>query len=177
MSRSRTRQMISRASPSEGRDPNVAVPTTDQLTEALFHALHAVKQRSRLHLDDDPALRVLSMPRAHVLMVLMDAAGRPVRMSDLSTALGVTARNVTTIVDGLEREGFVARRPDPRDRRAILLELTEFGQAHTARVQALHHEVGESVFAALDATERRELARLLAKIAGTAADDGPCTEP
>jgi DNA-binding MarR family transcriptional regulator len=134
----------------------------------LFQAVHALKQRGHLRTDDDPALRKMSMPRARVLMVLEDAAGRPVRMTDLSDALGVTARNVTTIVDGLEREGYVARRPDPRDRRAILLDLTEFGQAHVARVQELHHEVGEAVFAPLGADERRELLRLLRKIAAPA---------
>lgn len=95
-----------------------------------------------------------------------------VRMGDLATALGVTARNVTTIVDGLEREGLLARRPHPTDRRAILLELTEKGRAQIAQIHALHRSIAEHFFAPLDAAERRELLRLLAKIRGGVDESG-----
>ena len=91
-----------------------------------------------------------------------------VRMNDLAEALGVTARNITTIVDGLEREGLIARRPDPTDRRAILLVLTPKGQEHLAEVHALQHAIAGRFFAPLDAAERTELLRLLIKVGGNA---------
>lgn len=94
-----------------------------------------------------------------------------VRMGDLAAALGVTARNVTTIVDGLEHEGLLARRPHPKDRRVILLELTEKGQAHIAQIHTLHRTIAERFFAPLDAGERGELLRLLAKVR-RGADEG-----
>ena len=90
------------------------------------------------------------------------------RMRDLSTALGVTARNITTIVDGLERDGFVQRRPDTGDRRAILIELTEFGQSHIARMHEFGIRMSERLFAPLNAEERREFLRLLMKIRSAA---------
>ena len=94
-----------------------------------------------------------------------------VRMGDLAAALGVTARNITTIVDGLEGEGLLTRRRHPTDRRAILLELTEKGRAQIAQIHALHGAIAERFFAPLDAAERNELLRLLAKIRGV---DGAC---
>lgn len=89
---------------------------------------------------------------------------RRMRMGDLAQMLGMTARNVTTIVDGLEHEGLLARRQHPDDRRAFLLELTEKGRAHIAQIHALHDAIAERFIAPLDAGERGELRRLLAKL-------------
>ena len=68
-------------------------------------------------------------------------------LGDLSSALGVTARNITTIVDALEREGLLVRKPDPTDRRAILLELTEKGHAHVEHIHAVQSDLAERAFA------------------------------
>lgn len=176
MSRPTSNRIIPRSAQRVGNDAEASDPTTDELAEALLLAVHALQQHGHRRLEADPVLRKMSMPRARVLMVLEHAAGRPVRMSDLAAALGVTARNVTTIVDGLEHEGYVARRPDPTDRRATLLELTDFGCSHIDRVQQLHCQVGEAIFAPLDIAERRELVRLLRKIGGASGEDA-CQEP
>ena len=84
----------------------------------------------------------------------------------------MTARNVTTIVDGLEREGLLARIPDPTDRRAILLELTPKGCDLIAAVHVTQRELADWLFASLDTTERAELLRLLGKILEAASANG-----
>jgi DNA-binding MarR family transcriptional regulator len=135
------------------------------LAEALFQTTHALKYAGHQQIEDgDAFVCPLSFPQMRVLGVLDDAADRRIRMGELSVALGVTARNVTTIVDGLEREGLVVRIPDPQDRRAILLALTPSGQEHIASVHAMHYQAAERFFAALDTAERAELLRLLNKI-------------
>src|SRR5215208_8539042 len=48
-------------------------------------------------------------------------------MSSISDELGVTRRNVTALVDALEEEGLVRRKPHPTDRRATVIEMTEQG--------------------------------------------------
>src|ERR1700683_4595794 len=48
----------------------------------------------------------------------------PQIMTNLGDQLGVTARNVTALVDALESEGLVRRTPHPTDRRATVIELT-----------------------------------------------------
>jgi DNA-binding MarR family transcriptional regulator len=50
----------------------------------------------------------------------------------LAQALGCTLRHVTGLVDTLQKEGFVERRPHPSDRRAVSVVLTEHG-VDTAR--------------------------------------------
>lgn len=155
--------------PEEGR-----VPAAAELAEALFSTTHALKHTGRLCMEDaDPRLRAISFPRARLLMVMADAGHGRVRMGELSAALGVTARNVTTIVDGLEREGLIARRADPTDRRVVLIELTPEGHAHIAQVHAMQRDIAGRFFAPLEDAERAELQRLLAKVrAGARAGEG-----
>jgi DNA-binding MarR family transcriptional regulator len=50
-------------------------------------------------------------------------------MGQLAGALEVTPRRVTALVEALERDALVARRPNPRDRRSILVRLTQAGLA------------------------------------------------
>ncbi len=45
--------------------------------------------------------------------------------TELATALGFTTGGMTTVIDRLERAGYVRRRPDPRDRRRIVVEATD----------------------------------------------------
>ncbi|ULA68801.1 MAG: Putative Transcriptional regulator, MarR family [Nitrospira sp.] len=46
-------------------------------------------------------------------------------MSDLKNELGVTATNVTALVDSLEKDGLVVRTRHPTDRRATVIELSD----------------------------------------------------
>ena len=55
-------------------------------------------------------------------------ARRPMRMSELAEALGIDRPNATTLVDALESDGLVRRRPHPTDRRVKLVEATAKGQ-------------------------------------------------
>lgn len=56
-------------------------------------------------------------------------ARRPLLMSELAEALGIDRPNATTLVDSLEEQGLVRRRPHPTDRRAKLVEATRKGKA------------------------------------------------
>lgn len=46
-------------------------------------------------------------------------------MSELKTELGVTATNVTALVDALEKDGLVVRKRHPTDRRATVVVLSD----------------------------------------------------
>jgi DNA-binding MarR family transcriptional regulator len=143
------------------------VLTAVDLAEALLSTAHDFKQWGNSCFSHaEPELSNLSIPRAALLAAVVDAAPERVRMGDLSCALGVTARNITTIVDALERECLLVRKPDPTDRRAILLELTEKGQSHVEHIRAVQHDVAERVFAPLNRHERSALYALLTRLDG-----------
>src|SRR4029450_5734687 len=68
----------------------------------------------------------MTYPRMRLLHELAEEG--PQIMATLRARLGVSARNITVLVDGLERDGFVERVPHPQDRRATLVELTDQGR-------------------------------------------------
>ena len=65
----------------------------------------------------------LSPQRLRILSSIHERGPRI--MSDLKTELGVTATNVTALVDSLEKDGLVVRRRHPTDRRATVIELSD----------------------------------------------------
>jgi DNA-binding MarR family transcriptional regulator len=86
----------------------------------------------------------------------------PMIMSSLSSALGVTPRNVTTLVDGLEKEGLVRRKPHPTDRRATLVEMTASGEKPGCVMGTeMHLEAVAELFAELPPADQTELIRIL----------------
>ena len=88
--------------------------------------------------------RGLTAARAEVLLVL-HAVERPLVQRELSQALRCTPRHVTTLVDALEAQGLVARRPHPRDRRATLVTLTEQGRAAADRMNRERHAAAHAM--------------------------------
>ena len=69
-------------------------------------------------------------PGWDLLLDLMSAllAGREVWVSSACAAAGVPATTALRMINGLVEAGFVSRRPDPRDGRRVLVDLTEEGR-------------------------------------------------
>jgi DNA-binding MarR family transcriptional regulator len=85
----------------------------------------------------------------------------PQKMCDLSQELGVTARNVTTLVDALEEEKLVRRTPHATDRRATIVELTTRGAESASVVAADFKQRVADLFRDLPENDQRELLRLI----------------
>jgi DNA-binding MarR family transcriptional regulator len=86
------------------------------------------------------------------------------RLSELSDHLHIAARSTTEVVDALESRGLVRRRPDPGDRRATLVDLTEHGESVLDAIRAARGSEAERVFDRLSQTDRAHLARILRKL-------------
>jgi DNA-binding MarR family transcriptional regulator len=96
--------------------------------------------------DMDRALAAdgLTRSRAHVLWELHRRGPVPQRM--LATALQVSARNITGMVDALVATGFVTREPHPTDRRSTLVTPTEHGRRTAAALAEGHHQLAVALF-------------------------------
>jgi DNA-binding MarR family transcriptional regulator len=101
----------------------------------------------------------LTLARTKVLARLQ--LGGPARPSMLATEFGVAPRTITELVDTLERDGLVARKADPTDRRALLVTLTGEGEAALAVASARRTHLMKQVFGALEPDDRATMARLL----------------
>lgn len=79
----------------------------------------------------------LSLAKLGVLHLLAEAK-RALPLSELAKIQKCVRSNITQLVDRLEKDGLVRRRPDPDDRRGVLAELTPAGdQAHGKGMRAL----------------------------------------
>ena len=93
-------------------------------------------------------------------------AGTPYELSpgQLVTETLVTSGTMTNRVDRLAARGFVERRPDPSDRRGVIVRLTSTGMAvvDAALADLLAHE--HTLLADLRGDEREELSGLLRRL-------------
>jgi len=64
-----------------------------------------------------------------------------VRVSQLAADFGITSSGITQAVTQLEERGFVGRKMDPEDRRAVLVFLTDQGKTHLAALMSALDEI------------------------------------
>lgn len=95
----------------------------------------------------------------------------PRRMGDLARLMQALPSTVTALADGLEARGLIARRRDPEDRRAWLLELTEAGHARRDGMLA-HVERAMRETTGLPAADFDRFAELLTRIRDHIRADG-----
>ena len=99
----------------------------------------------------------LTETRVHALWVLHHAGALTQRA--LVEALGTTPRSVSSLVDGLERGGYVDRREHPTDRRAVLVTLTADGAELMRRMAADHAALSEDLIGAVAEEDRAAFER------------------
>ena len=144
----------------EPRDPTRRPEPSEELLELLHDVLRAVRRDAAERLGDDITPGQLRLLRT------LDRCDRPQRLGELAATLDVAPRSVTSKVDQAEQDGWVRRVPDPDDRRATLVELTDAGHDLLDGVSARRHEGARARLEVLDAQEQRVLLDLLRRVAG-----------
>lgn len=133
--------------------PSIGVSLWVRLLES--HNLMLAELRRRL--SDD-----CTMARFDLLANLAREDGQT--PAALSRRMLVTAGNLTGLVDRAERDGVAERRPDPNDRRLSRVWLTPQGRELVESLLPSHAGHVSELLNALDASERRDLRRLLGKL-------------
>jgi len=83
----------------------------------------------------------LDLQQYDALLHVLEAGPEGIRMTDLARGIVLSKSGLTALVDRLENDGLVRRTPDPDDRRAYRIVLTEEGEA-AFRSAASVHEAG-----------------------------------
>jgi DNA-binding MarR family transcriptional regulator len=130
----------------------------ESLSEAfrsVGRRLRATSQETLTPWDITPSqLRALRVLRRHGTM----------RLSELSEHLHIAPRSTTEVVDALETRGLIQRRPDPGDRRATLVEVTEPGSEMLEAIRGARDSEAERLFSRLSPADQAELARILRQL-------------
>jgi DNA-binding MarR family transcriptional regulator len=97
-----------------------------------FAAMRWLMSRNHQFMERSADQYGLSEGRMQVLMRLRHQGDCP--LGGLAEAMHVSARNITGLVDHLERDGLVVRIPDSEDRRSVRAHLTDQGQRLIDRI-------------------------------------------
>lgn len=125
--------------------------------EALFRAQVAVMRRLAAEF---PAGDV-SLGDYDVLFTLSRAPGNRLRIRDLGESLLISQPSVSRLIDRLTARGLVSKQPDPRDRRGVIVWLTDAGSAAFRRAAVRHmRAIADRVGGALTEEELVQLTEL-----------------
>ena len=140
-------------------------PEIDPSVEAIVSRIDKLSRYLNKSTAESLARHELTEGEYKVLVKLR-LAGDPYRLSpgELSQMLLLSTGAMTNRLDRLEEGGLVVRRPDPRDRRGILVELTSRGQ--DVLVAAVGEQAAKEakLVEVLDGDERERTNELLRKL-------------
>ncbi|MFC4942468.1 MarR family winged helix-turn-helix transcriptional regulator [Pseudonocardia sp. GCM10023141] len=124
--------------------------------------------RSYMKLSEHALAGVPGGPRSYLVLT---AAANGELGSQLAIAqhLNIDRTVMTYLLDDLENEGLVERKPDPADRRARRVLLTDAGRELLCTLERRLRQAEEALLGPLDGGEREVLRSLLRRIA---TDDG-----
>jgi len=104
-----------------------------------------------------------TLPRFDVLAALYRRRDG-VTMTELSRMLLVSNGNATAVVDRLEKDGLVARRPSETDRRTVFVALTPDGLAQFEGLACEHEAEVNKLFAGLSEADLEALTEILKRM-------------
>lgn len=111
-----------------------------------------------------------SFARTRILLVLSKFGEQ--RATDIAERFNQSPRTVTEAIDALERDGLVSRSPDPSDRRAKLIHITEKGIESLQKTEPMREEFISQTFGMLSDEEKLHFQQFIAKL-NKAIDDMP----
>jgi DNA-binding MarR family transcriptional regulator len=133
------------------------LPTTvDTTALALQEQMIALIRAFGLHRPDQtPCGEPVSVAEAHALMELARAA--PLGQNDLAARLQLVKSTVSRCVGLLEARGWVERRRDPQDGRAVAVWLTDAGRQAAAHLATARQAKFARVLAHIPLDERAQV--------------------
>lgn len=100
------------------------------------------------------------------VLATLRRSGAPYELNPgtLLSSMMVCSATVTHRLDKLQARGLIERRPDPKDRRAVLVKLSAGGKRLVDRALVAHLALEHDLLQHLSSGERETLARLLRKL-------------
>lgn len=148
----------------QDEDGFVLPPGTAEVLQDATRVLSGVALRSL-----DVLGSAVTLPQFRLLAVLADLGPAP--SGRTARALGLDPSTVTRLADRMVTAGHVARGTDPQHRGVVTLELTASGRNLVAAADAWRRRELARIMARLASPERAAVTAALALLVGAAGDD------
>ena len=142
----------------EERYPDSSATATECAMNLVFAAELLEKRITSLLLPFD-----LSPATGLVLSILADSE-TSVSPKHIADRLIISRASVTSLLDSLEKRGFVKRQPHPSDRRRLLVELTNSGRQVANQFRPIVHKHQKVWLNALNEKEQEQLIQTLHRL-------------
>jgi DNA-binding MarR family transcriptional regulator len=136
----------------------------DNLLGSVGFVLNKLAQRSN-RLAEGKLSAVGLQPRHVGVLMTVDERG-PQSQKAIGEAMAIDRTTMVQLADTLEAQGLVERRPDPADRRASLLSLTDQGRDVLVRASQVVKDAEAELLHALSTEDRRKLLGLMVRALG-----------
>jgi DNA-binding MarR family transcriptional regulator len=114
----------------------------------------------------------LSLAQFQLLYAFVEGDGaEQLAVGVLAERAGIAQPTATRILDALERDAIVERRPSEEDRRSVIVSLTAAGRRLLTRKRKLVEAKRTEVFESLDSADRKRAATLLRTLAAAIEQD------
>jgi DNA-binding MarR family transcriptional regulator len=113
-------------------------------------------------------LAPLDITAAQYVILMSLAHGECSSASDLCKGISYDPGAMTRMLDRLEKRGLVRRAPNPEDRRAFQLELTDEGKAVVPKLRVAGMKVLNRMLDGFSAREAKQLESFLLRMLGNA---------
>jgi DNA-binding MarR family transcriptional regulator len=136
--------------------------TRDELQANIGRLCFLISKDMRTALDRDLAHFDL---RAQQAAVLLHSCRQPgMNPSLLASAVGTDTAGITGLIDQLERNGFVIRRPSSSDRRAVIVEPTDAGRTMLPQLRGAFQELHHRLLNGFSEKEKAKLESMLQRV-------------
>lgn len=132
--------------------------TLNEVLVKLFREITTIEERA----IRNGAYKELTVNDMHVMEAI--DVYEPKNMTTVARALSVTTGTLTISVNSLVKKGYVERTRSEKDRRVVLISLTEKGQRAFSQHQRFHQEMIQAVIQELSGEEQIILEQALRKL-------------
>lgn len=126
---------------------------------ASFHAM-----RNKMHANVIQHRRKDSITHSQLFVLAIIERHRNIGIKEISKRLNISPSAATQLVDGLVENGYVVRKVDSKDRRALQLELSANGRKHITELKNKRMKIMAAIFDTLNDEELKTYLRLHKKI-------------
>lgn len=117
----------------------------------LLSMIHKASRQIEVFLDNVFQPEGLSAREAHILGYV--TAYGPCSVSELVRVFGLKASTLTSMLDRLERQGYLHRKTNPEDRRSLLLCISEKGKDKACHAYDITDKLGTEILSRLTPEE------------------------